>query len=207
MFVVFVRKLLYLQAFHKSDVDAVCDMNLLDLFILAPILWGAHKGYERGFLLTFLSMISFFVALVLGFKFYHVTMRAIAPSINVADSWLPYIAFFITFGLIWYAIHKLGNYMKGVLDTTLLGSFDNLIGAGVGALKFAFFASIFLWLFNSLRTFDDKVFADSLLYRFVEPVAPYVIRNTSKIVLAGQDILEETKNTLQLSPPPKTDKP
>ncbi|MEM9981532.1 MAG: CvpA family protein, partial [Bacteroidota bacterium] len=133
-------------------------MNSIDLFILIPILWGAFKGYKRGFLLTFISLISFFLALVLGLKFYQVIMEAIAPSIKVSESFLPYIAFFITFALIWFGINKLGDYLKRVLDATLLGGVDNLVGAALGGLKFAFFISLFLWLFNKLGAFDQKTF-------------------------------------------------
>ncbi len=171
-------------------------MNTIDIFILLPLLWGAHKGYQTGAVMTLISTISFFLAIVLGFKFFHFTLQLIAPHTDLKNSAMPYVAFIITFVVIWFLINKLGNYLKGVLDSTVLGSFDNLIGATFGVLKFAFFVSVFLWLFNSLKTFDNTLLKGSLLFPVVEPIAPYLVSNASKVMLLGQDIIEDTKKII-----------
>ncbi len=171
-------------------------MNIIDIFILLPLLWGAHKGYQTGAVMTLISTVSFFLAIVLGFKFFHFTLQLIAPHTDLKNSAMPYVAFIITFVIIWFIINKLGNYLKGVLDSTVLGSFDNLIGATFGVLKLAFFVSIFLWLFNSLKTFDNTLLKGSLLFPVVEPVAPYLVSNASKVMLMGQDIIEDTKKII-----------
>ncbi len=182
-------------------------MNTVDIFILLPLLWGAHKGYQTGAVMTLISTISFFLAIVLGFKFFHFTLQLIAPHTDLKNSAMPYVAFIVTFLVIWFVINRLGNYLKGMLDSTVLGSFDSLIGAGFGVLKFAFFVSIFLWLFNSLKTFDNSLLKGSLLFPVIEPVAPYLVGNASKIMLMGQDIIEDTKKIINQSQPNQKNNP
>jgi membrane protein required for colicin V production len=174
-------------------------MNLLDLFIVLPILWGAHKGYQKGFLLSLINFLAFFVALLLSFKFFHITLQVLANFVNVSDSTMPYIAFFITFGLMLYGILQMGKRLKSTINDTLLGSFDNLLGAVLGGLKYALFVSSFLWLFGTLKTFQDNTLEESLFYSVVSPLAPYVVEHSSEWITKGKGIIEESKEIIQES--------
>lgn len=172
-------------------------MNLLDLFIALPILWGAHKGYQKGFLLSLITFLAFFVALLLSFKFFHVTLQVLANFVNVSDSTMPYIAFFITFGLMLYAIMWIGKRLKSTINNTLLGSFDSLLGAALGGLKYALFVSAFLWLFATFKTFQDNTLEESLFYPVVSPLAPYVVEHSSEWISKGKGIIEASKEIVQ----------
>ncbi|NIK74297.1 membrane protein required for colicin V production [Thermonema lapsum] len=174
-------------------------MNLLDLFIVLPILWGAHKGYQKGFLLSLINFLAFFVALLLSFKFFHITLQVLANFVNVSDSTMPYLAFFITFGLMLYGILQMGKRLKSTINDTLLGSFDNLLGAVLGGLKYALFVSAFLWLFGTLKTFQDNTLEESLFYSVVSPLAPYVVEHSSEWISKGKGIIEESKEIIQES--------
>jgi membrane protein required for colicin V production len=175
-------------------------MNTLDLFILIPMLWGGHSGYKAGFLMTVLSLLSFFVAIVLGFKFYLVVLTILKPMLDLSNSIAPYVAFLATFFAVFFLVNRLARYLKTTLDSTVLGSFDSLIGAVVGAIKFAFFVSLFLMIFhkvgNNLSPVSPELTKGSLLYPAVEPVAPYVIKNLSKIMQFGEDVVKEAKDII-----------
>ncbi|MDX1905309.1 MAG: CvpA family protein [Thermonemataceae bacterium] len=180
-------------------------MNSLDLFILVPVLWGAHKGYQSGLLMSALSLLSFIVAIILGFKFWIVMLKILKPMMgNMSESIMPYVAFVATFALVFFLANRFAKYLKDTLDATVLGSFDNLLGAGLGALKFAFFVSLFLMVFhkigNQITPQNGELTKGSALYGFVEPIAPFVVKNISKIVAFGEDVIQEAKEVINEHP-------
>lgn len=179
-------------------------MNSLDLFILIPILWGAHKGYQSGLLMNTLSFISFVVAIILGFKFWVVALKILKPFFgDMSESVMPYVAFVATFALFFFLANRFARYLKQTIDTTLLGSFDNLLGACLGGLKFAFIVSLFLMIFHKIAnetTSNKELLQGSLLYPVVEPLAPYAVKNISSIVAFGEDIIKEAKDIINEKP-------
>lgn len=176
-------------------------MNSLDLFMLVPMLWGAHKGYQSGLLMAALSLISFVVAIVLGFKFWVVTLKMLQPMMgDMSNSIAPYVAFIATFALIFFLANRFARYLKSTLDQTVLGSFDNLLGAALGMFKFAFFASLFLMIFhkigNQISPVNNELTKGSLLYPVIEPIAPFAVKNLSNIVQFGEDVIQEAKDII-----------
>lgn len=175
-------------------------MNSLDLFILIPILWGAHKGYKSGLLMNILSLVSFVAAIILGFKFWVVVLKVLRPFVgNMSESIMPYVAFVVTFALFFLLANRFARYLKSVIDTTLLGSFDNLLGAALGGLKFAFIVSLFLMIFHKIAnqiTSNKELIQNSVLYPVVEPLAPYVIKNISSVIAFGENIIQEAKEII-----------
>jgi|JI8StandDraft_2_1071088.scaffolds.fasta_scaffold18000_2 membrane protein required for colicin V production len=184
-------------------------MNSLDLFILIPILWGAHQGYKSGLLMTGLSLISFLVAIILGFKFWVVTLKIIKPMMgDMSNSIAPYVAFVVTFAAVFFLANRFAKYLKNTIDSTVLGSFDNLMGAGLGSLKFAFFVSLFLMIFhkigNQITPNNNELTKGSLFYPVVEPLAPYAVKNVSSIIAFGEDVIQEAKEVINDEPAKKT---
>ncbi|MFN3316184.1 MAG: CvpA family protein, partial [Raineya sp.] len=99
-----------------------------------------------------------------------------------------------------FLANRFARYLKNTLDATILGSFDNLLGAGLGVLKFAFFVSLFLMIFhkigNQITPANNELTKGSLLYPAVEPLAPYVVKNISSIVAFGEDVVQEAKQII-----------
>jgi membrane protein required for colicin V production len=186
---------------NRKNKTKKISMNSLDLFILIPLLWGAHKGYQSGLLMSALSLLSFIVAIILGFKFWVVTLKLLKPFVgNMSESVMPYIAFVATFAVCFFLANRFARYLKQSIDATVLGSFDNLLGAGLGTLKFAFFVSLFLMIFhkigNQITPANNQLTKGSLLYPVVEPIAPYVVKNISSIVAFGEDVIKEAKEII-----------
>lgn len=179
-------------------------MNSLDLFILIPILWGAHRGYQSGLLMNMLSLLSFVAAIILGFKFWVVALKILKPLMgDMSESIMPYVAFVVTFALFFFLANRFARYLKKSIDTTILGSFDNLLGAVLGGLKFTFIVSLFLMIFHKIAnetTSNKELLQGSLLYPVVEPFAPYAVKNISSVVAFSEDIIKEAKEIINEKP-------
>ncbi len=175
-------------------------MVALDFILLIPLLWGAYKGYEKGFLLEVVTILAFVVALLGGFKLLYLGMDLLSNEFNIQGPMLPYIAFVIIFIGIVLLIHMLGKVLKKILDLTLLGSVDNIIGAFLGMLKWAFGFSAILWVTNAFgMTFPEAWTQGSYLYPFILYFADTVAKYAAVVLPFLQDLFNAIKELLSSS--------
>lgn len=173
-------------------------MSILDIILLGIILFGAYKGYRKGFLLEVISIIAFFLAIVGGFKLLHLGVQFLDDHFQISGELLPYISFILIFIVIILLVNLLGKALKKIIDLTLLGSIDNLAGALLSMLKWAFGVSVILWLSNSFGIDPpEKWTVNSVLYPHVLRFAPLMVEYFSVIMPFAQDLFEIIKDTLQ----------
>lgn len=102
------------------------------------------------------------VALGLCTKWYHGTSEA-----------LPYVVFVLLFLLILITIKGVGQFFRALINSTLLGSIDRLLGSMVGLLKWSVGTSAYLWLGELLQLNIPEVYtANTLLFPFIKSLAP-----------------------------------
>lgn len=151
-------------------------MSIFDLVLLFLLLVGAYKGFRRGLMLEIAGLIAFLLGIYLGVRFLEEGKALLAGFTDIQTEYLPYAAFLLLFVVVVVGVHLLGYLLKKILDMTLLGTFDNLAGAFLGLLKFAFAISLLLWLLVRLQVIlPGEWLADSVVYDYVAPVAPFVI--------------------------------
>ena len=85
-----------------------------------------------------------------GFKFLHWGMELISKYVDISNKILPYVSFILIFLAILIGVNMLGKLIKKVIDATLLGNIDSLVGALVGMVKWAFAISIIMWISASI---------------------------------------------------------
>lgn len=167
-------------------------MNVLDLFFIVPILFGAYKGYVKGLFIEIIGILAFIVALVVGFKFLGIGMNWLAPAIgeNTANRFLPYLSFAIIFFPTIFLINKLGWMLSRALRFTILGTIDGFAGAIVGVFTWVFGISVFLWLLNAIDIkLPPHLTDESVTYPVITKVAPSVISKVSDWIPAGGNLI------------------
>jgi membrane protein required for colicin V production len=160
-------------------------MQTVDLIILLPILYGAFKGYKRGFIIEIVSIAAFIISVLVAFKFMAEATGFVSKYIDnpITKRMMPYIGFAVLFFPIIFFINKLGWLLRSSTKTSLLGSFDSLIGAGVGMLTWAFGISIVFWLINAVDIkIADNQTDKSILLPIIGPIAPKIIDKTTNFV-------------------------
>lgn len=176
-------------------------MNKLDIILLLPLLYGAFKGFQKGFILEVISILAFILALIGGFKLLHWGMALLDQHFDISGDLLPYVAFMVIFIGIIILVNLLGNMIKKVVDMTLLGPVDKLAGALLSVVKWAFGISVLLWLTASFGiTFPEDWTADSILYTKMLNFSVYLVEKLSFIVPFAQDLFETIKELLQGDP-------
>lgn len=160
-------------------------MQLIDILILLPTLWGAYIGYQRGIIIEVISIAAFVISVIIGFRALGYAGDWISPYVNnrMTEKLVPYIGFGAVFFPIVFLINKLGWTLRKSIRYTVFGSFDSLAGAIVGALTWAFGISIFLWLTSSIGIkFPPKETENTYLYPIVKPLAPKIIEKAIDVV-------------------------
>lgn len=169
-------------------------MNTVDIVILVFLLIGAYTGYKKGMVMEIISLIAFFVALIAGIKLLDWGISVLAEYIDGYDSLLPIMAFSLIFIGIILSLNLLGKAVKKVLDMTLLGSLDDIVGSLMGIVKWALFVSIFIWIFESFGgQFSPESTDDSLLYWPVAGLAPNLFEFFSDLFPYFMDFFEQSK--------------
>jgi membrane protein required for colicin V production len=151
-------------------------VNATDFVLLLILGVAGFRGYQRGFVVSLLSIVAFWVALVLAFMFLDWGVQFLDQLIDGFTGILPYLAFILIFASVAVGINILGKVLKKTLDLTLLGKFDNLAGGILAVLTWAFGISVVVWLSHNVgMEVPDGWAKGSIIYQKIEPVAPAVI--------------------------------
>lgn len=157
-------------------------MNVIDIVILVFFGIGAYSGFKKGFILETISLAAFFIAIIVGIKLLNIGVDFISQYIDGYDHILPVIVFTLLFIGIIILLNWIGKLLKKVLDMTLFGSIDDIVGAVLGIVKWALVISIFFWVFNSFGgKFSSEVTAESFLYEPVSSFAPSLFSLVSSV--------------------------
>ena len=171
-------------------------MNSLDLIILVPLVWGTYKGYSRGLLLELGTILAFVLATVLSFRLMDETIILVRPYIS-QNSLIPFCAFMLVFIGVLVAMFTINKILKKVLDYTLFGVVDDIAGALLGLLKWAFALSVVLWLMNQVEIVVPKEYAEgSFLYPYIVEYSPILIDWVAGMLPMAKDLIDSIKDNL-----------
>lgn len=174
-------------------------MAIIDIIILIPVCFGAFQGFRKGLLMEIITLVAFILATVLSFKLLHQAMELLSPYIGKNTNVLPVLSFILVFVLVIYLIHIIGKALKGILDVTLLGTVDNLAGAFVGALKWAFGFSVLLWLMDSATIGLPEDFIDgSIVYPYFVAYGPLLIEWFSILIPYAKELVNAIKEIVNI---------
>ena len=158
-------------------------MNLLDVIATLIILYGAFKGYKKGFFISLMGFISLYISLIIGIKYHHILILLIQKiPINLEDNALIVVSIIVSFLFSFLIILQLSKLLKYILDLTLIGFLDDLGGAFLGSLICGFILS---FLFNIIDWLNVEILSDqinnSILYPIIKEIQPIL---TKYILLA-----------------------
>lgn len=145
----------------------------VDIGILIFLFIGARAGYKKGLLMELISLGAFIVAIVAGVKLLDWGIGLLSQYINGLDHLMPVIAFAVIFIGVIILLNVIGKTVKQILDMTLLGSLDDIAGGALGLIKWAFFLSIIIWIFESIMgPVPGNYVAGSYLFDTISLLAP-----------------------------------
>jgi len=151
-------------------------LSTIDIIILILLALGAYSSYKQGLFIGLLSIVAFFIGIVLAFKFMHWGADMLSERVESLTFMLPFISFIIIFFVVTIGIRILAFMVKKALDLTILGTFDNFAGAVLGLVKWAIMISLLFWVATSFEYKVPDTWVDnSVIYPAITPIAPAVV--------------------------------
>lgn len=166
-------------------------MNTLDIILAVPILLGAYGGFKKGFIVGVISLLALILGVFGGFYFLNWGVSILISEFGLTGKLIPILAFVAIFIGIIFIVNFIGKLLKKFVQMILLGGVDKLAGALMGALMWAFFMSSLIWVAGVFNVgFIDGWVKDSMLYHYVQPVAPALASLLDGVIPAVSDIFD-----------------
>ncbi|MEQ9468930.1 MAG: CvpA family protein [Ekhidna sp.] len=165
-------------------------MGTFDIIILILLILGGVKGYQNGFIVELLSFLAFFIGLFLALEL----TVPVSVGLFGESSYFDVAAILVFFGLfllLTLAIKAGAKALKNMVDMTIFGSLDNLVGAFAGAFKAAFIISIIFWVFESVG-FDliERYADDTFIFPYIVHIGPTVFGWLSEVIPFIRDLID-----------------
>lgn len=172
-------------------------MSIVDIIIFGLLVLGAFSGFKKGLILELLALLAFIIAILGGFYLMHLGVDFLSNQFELNGKFLPILSFFLIFVSIIVLVNFIGKALKKVIDMTPFGSLDNVAGAVLGAVKWAFGLSILLWIISFTGFQSISFLKNSQLIPYLEPVAPVVFEYVSFVIPVVSEIFSSIEDTLQ----------
>ncbi len=173
-------------------------MSTVDAMLLILLSFGAYSGYKTGLIIEVIAIFAFVLGIIGGFKLLYVGMDLLSSWYDGFGNLLPIIAFIVIFLIILVLINIIGRVLKKVIDWTPLGAMDNIAGAVVGILKWAFGLSIMIWILTTIKLqLPDAWLKNSSVYPVIQGVAPKVMEWISSIFPSFKDMLNSFSDLIK----------
>lgn len=154
-------------------------MHFIDILFIVPILWGAWKGFSKGFVIEVATLVALLLGVWGGINFSDMVADWLIGSFEFDEKYLPIVAFALTFLIILAAVFAVGKLVEKMVETAGIGIINKIAGGAFGLAKVALIISVILVIVNSyndrLGFIPDDVKEQSLLYQPMTDMALTVI--------------------------------
>ena len=159
--------------------------NYLDLVIALPVVLLAILGFRKGFIKALASLAALILGFYLAVVFSDFAAGWMIKYVDIRHRRIFIIAFILTFVAVVLLVSLLGRALDKIASLALLGIINRFLGLLFGILKGAFIMSVFILLFNMIDNKEHILKAEvknnSLLYRPVEAIAPFLLKSITNL--------------------------
>jgi membrane protein required for colicin V production len=170
-------------------------MEILDIILILVLLFGAYRGFKKGFVYTVALSLAFVLGTIGSFQLAGKCANYLSTTFDIHSAWLPFTSYVLVFIGIILLVVLLAKVLEKFLKTAALGWLNKLAGVLLGIFKMAFFASVIFWLLNlvekKIPVLTEARKANSFLYKPVAILAPAVL---PKLKTGYKQLEEKFKN-------------
>lgn len=175
-------------------------MEIIDLIILIPLIYGAWKGFKKGFIMELFTLLALLVGLYAAFHFSDKITGFIIGKTHEKPGYLPAISFLFMFLAVGAMIYFGGKAIEQVLKIAQLSMLNKGIGSLIGLLKWGYLVGCVLVFFQSIdheeKIIPRKDKENAILYPAVKGLVSYTIPGVTKTRLFDYlDSEEKSKET------------
>ena len=136
-------------------------MNLIDLIIIAIILFGIIRGYSKGLIIELSSFFGIFISFFIAGNVDNFLSNEISAFISVNSDLLNTISFIIIFILSYLLIIYLAKGFTKLAKVVYLGLLNSVLGGVFGGLKLLLILLIITKIIFSLNLLSNNIISES----------------------------------------------
>lgn len=148
---------------------------LVDIIVFILCLLALFKGLSNGLVLAVFSLLSYFIGLAAALKLSSVVAVYLGNQFNVAQRWLPFVAFALVLLLVTFLVRLGAKVVEGFFRVAMLGWLNKLGGVILYLLIYLFIFSIILFYAEQLHVIRKETIASSITYSWLAPIGPVMI--------------------------------
>lgn len=154
-------------------------MNVLDIIFIIPILWLAYKGFTKGLVVEISTLVALILGVYAALHFSDLTADLLRENLHLRGEYLNITSFVVTFLLVVIVVNLIGRLVTKLMEMVALSFLNRSLGGLLGIAKavvFLSFALFFVHQFDKNNVLVSQNLKDnSMLYPYVQPVAPQLI--------------------------------
>jgi membrane protein required for colicin V production len=169
----------------------------LDVVCLAIFLWATFKGLRKGFVVGVFSFFAFIIGLAAALKLSIVAAEYIGANTNIAQRWIPFIAFAAVFFVVVLLVRLGAKAIEAGLRIAMLGWLNRLGGMILYIFIYFFILSIILFYLQQLNVLKKEALDNSLVYPYIQPLGPHFIGALGYIIPFFKNMFTELEMFFQ----------
>ncbi len=171
-------------------------MNIVDGFILIPLVYYAFRGFKNGFIREAFSIVGLVIAVFFAFSFMGPVSEAASKAWDINFEHLPYIAFAVLFLILLIAFNLVITFTEHLLKALYLSMPNRVLGLVLATIKCALLISVAILFLSGFEIPGDETQAESLTYPFFAEVAPVVYDSIAAIYPGAESFAETVQQTI-----------
>jgi len=156
-------------------------MTVLDIILVALLLFGLVKGLMKGLFVEVASLIALIAGIYGAIHFSAFAFDFLESKVDWSEKTINITAFAITFVIIVIVISLAGKALTKLADFAALGILNKLLGGLFGALKIGLILSVVLIVFNKMNKtipfVNEDTLEESILYEPVKSLVTIIFPN------------------------------
>jgi membrane protein required for colicin V production len=110
-------------------------MNLLDLLILIPIVWGCIRGFSKGLIIELATLAGMVLGIIAAYYFSERVSDFFSGYFTIGPSSMKILSYVLIFLAVLLISWIIGKIITKLVDMVMLGWLNKLLGAIFGLLK------------------------------------------------------------------------
>lgn len=177
-------------------------MEILDIILILPLIYGAWKGFQKGFVMELFTILALVVGLYAAFNFSDQFSKYMEFA-KVDHSYMPALSFLVLFLVVGAMVYFGGKALEQVLKIAQLSTINKVVGASLGLLKWLYVSACVLMFLVSLDK-NEKVIKkankeNSFMYAINSGVLKYSLPGVKHTDMLNVIEIQQTANEAKLT--------
>lgn len=170
---------------------------IIDLAFVVMLLIAVVKGLQKGLIIGVFSLLAFIVGLAAAMKLSSLAAGYLDDTTNLSARWLPVISFIAVFLIVVVLVNIGARLLEKTAEAMMLGAVNKIGGIFFYLFLETIIFSVLLFFFVQMHWLSDESIATSKVYKWVEPVGPWVINGIGKVFPMFKDLFHQLQEFFQ----------